>query len=149
MSRPYFAYGSNIDRAQMRARCPGALFAGVARLPGHRFTVNRHGYATVVPDAASEVYGVLWRINEAGERALDRYEGVAEGLYRKTAADVELLGRAPARVDGALIYVAVDARPGRPRASYLELILAAARQHGFPRDYVRRLERWAARGRPA
>ncbi|WP_228565258.1 gamma-glutamylcyclotransferase family protein [Myxococcus sp. AB036A] len=30
-----FAYGSNLDRAQMRARCPNATVEARATLPGH------------------------------------------------------------------------------------------------------------------
>ncbi len=32
----YFAYGSNLSEAQMRARCPGARPAGRAALHGYR-----------------------------------------------------------------------------------------------------------------
>lgn len=47
-TRRYFAYGSNMDRQQMRGRCPGAVLLGTARLPGYRFIINRAGVASVV-----------------------------------------------------------------------------------------------------
>lgn len=36
MSRFYFAYGSNLDAAQMERRCPGSQYRGKAFLPKHR-----------------------------------------------------------------------------------------------------------------
>jgi hypothetical protein len=32
----YFAYGSNLDPAQMARRCPGATLVGPAQLANHR-----------------------------------------------------------------------------------------------------------------
>ena len=46
----YFAYGSNMDEAAMRARCPKSRAVGLARLARHRFALMADGYATVVRD---------------------------------------------------------------------------------------------------
>lgn len=40
-NRFYFAYGSNMDRAQMSQKCSGAVFVGIAKLAGHRFIINK------------------------------------------------------------------------------------------------------------
>ncbi|MGH7700028.1 MAG: gamma-glutamylcyclotransferase family protein [Gemmatimonadales bacterium] len=137
MADRYFAYGSNMSRAQMAVRCPGAAVVDRAVLGGHRFVINRRGVATVVPDAAAAVHGVLWTIGPEDERALDRYEGVAEGLYRRERCRVTAGGRP---VD-ALVYVAAEVAAGVPRAGYLELIVQAAEAHGLPAEYVRELGR--------
>jgi gamma-glutamylcyclotransferase (GGCT)/AIG2-like uncharacterized protein YtfP len=134
-----FAYGSNMDRGAMSLRCPGAEPGEPAVLDGYRFWINRVGYASVVPDPDSKVYGVLWTVGAEEEVALDEYEEIDAGLYVKQQ-HVVTTNRA-GRVE-ALVYAATDSRPGRPAKDYLEGILEAAKQHGFPRGYLRELEGW-------
>ncbi len=135
-----FAYGSNMDPEQMARRCVSAVLDGVAELPAHRFVVTRDGYGSVAPEPAGTVHGVVWRLAEADERALDEYEGVPEGLYRK---EVKLVypprHGTPVEV---LIYVACEGAPGTPRPGYMETVVGAARRHGFPAAYVGELARW-------
>lgn len=135
----YFSYGSNMDAAEMRQRCPDAVLQGIAVLPDHRLMITADGFATIVPDHGRRVMGALWTLTESDERALDVYEDIASGFYRRNFITVE------ARGDGvrALVYVASSDRPGKPRSGYLELILSAARALGLPADYVAELERAA------
>ena len=135
----YFAYGSNMDLAQMSDRCERSATIGVATLPSHRFIINTRGVATVVPDPASAVRGLLWRITGDDERALDRYEGVAKGLYRKES--MEVIGPDGTKV-GALLYVATDSTPGSAKPGYMEKIVAAAEACGLPKAYVDQLRPW-------
>jgi hypothetical protein len=65
----YFAYGSNMDLAQMSNRCERAATVSAAKLPSHRFIINSRGVATIVPDPSSTVQGLLWRITKADERS--------------------------------------------------------------------------------
>ena len=58
----YFAYGSNMDRAAMAARCPASKALGSARLARHRFIVTSDSYASVVRDPRRTVWGLLWDI---------------------------------------------------------------------------------------
>ncbi|MBV8664121.1 MAG: gamma-glutamylcyclotransferase, partial [Hyphomicrobiales bacterium] len=80
-----FAYGSNMDAAAMASRCPRSRPLGLARLMRHRLAIMREGWLTATRDANGTVEGVLWDIALADMRALDRYEGVGEGLYVKAA----------------------------------------------------------------
>ena len=41
LTQTYFAYGSNLDAAQMRARCPSAKLLGAAILDGYRLRLRR------------------------------------------------------------------------------------------------------------
>ena len=43
----------------------------------------REGWLTAVRDPRSAVHGVLWDLALADVAALDRYEGVPQGLYAK------------------------------------------------------------------
>lgn len=144
----YFAYGSNMHVGQMADRCPGARAVGPATLPGYRLAYTFEsrlwggGVATVVPDDADEVHGVLWEVDEGHVAALDRYEGVAQGIYRREEIDVVAAG-APAR---ALIYIANTEGWRRPSRRYVDALVAAALHHGLPDEYVRRLR--AGRERP-
>ena len=143
--RCYFAYGSNMSVAEMQWRCPGALLLETARLDAHRFVINARGVATVTPDPAGAVYGVLWQITVDHEEALDLYEGVRLGFYKKRTKGVMNL---EGRQTKALIYTATDSTPGRPRDGYLEEILSAAKGHGFPSSYIKELEKWLRAGAP-
>jgi hypothetical protein len=145
MATTYFAYGTNMSRAQMAYRCPGAAVVCGAVLRHHRFHINRQGVATVAPDPAAEVHGVLWMITDEDERALDRYEGVADGLYGKERQRVHLLvGSTPEVMEAveALIYVARDPARGVPKTGYLEQVIAGAESHGLPPEYVAEIRAW-------
>ena len=140
MATAYFAYGSNLSSVEMTRRCPGASLVGVAILPRHRFAIARAGYATVVSDDWSLVHGVVWLITDRDEAALDRYEGLAEGLYRKERRWVELVAEPQRTPVQATLYVATEGQPGRPRSGYLERVIAAARAQGLPDAYLAELE---------
>ncbi len=139
----YFAYGSNMDRAAMRHRCPGARLIGAALLDDHRFFIALCGYASVRSEAGAQVLGLLWDLRDADEAALDDYEDVGGGLYAKEVRDITVPAAAgpPARLK-ALLYRVRNAKPGHPLPGYLEAILAEARDLGFPEAYLMDLARW-------
>ena len=124
----YFAYGSNMDAVAMAKRCPRSLAIGPARLMRHRLAIMREGWLTAVRDPRATVHGVLWNLALSDMPALDRYEGVASGLYSK-ALQAVATETAPKR---ALIYFGANAGPGHPPPGYIEAIVAAARQWGLP-----------------
>lgn len=134
----YFAYGANMDAAAMATRCPKAKFMGRARLPRHRLALMAEGYLTIVRDPSAMVQGALYDLALSDVPPLDRYEGVAQGLYAKIAQAVLREGASPVR---ALIYVGKGkgGAPGRPPAGYLEGVEQAARDIGLPDLYVAQL----------
>jgi hypothetical protein len=135
----YFAYGANIDRDAMAGRCPRSRPLGVARLMRHRLAVMREGWLTIVRDPSARVHGVLWDLALADIAALDRFEGVREGLYVKTIQPV-VAANGPKR---ALIYIGANAGPGKAREAYLRGILNAAHAWVLPREAIEALERLA------
>lgn len=140
MSRQlYFAYGSNMDVGQLIQRCPAATLGRVSELPGHRLLINSRGVATVVADPSRVVMGLLWLLTAPDVVALDRSEGVAKGLYRKAYYLVD----SGAGTSEALVYVATDSVPGKPRPGYLEKILAAAALIELPLTYIAELRQLA------
>lgn len=135
----YFAYGSNMDEAAMRARCPRSRRIGLARLPRHAFALMADGYATVVRHPQDEVHGVLYDLALSDVPALDRYEAVVQGLYAKIMQAVLPANGAARR---ALVYVGAGAASATPKLipGYMQGIVATARAAGLPAHYVKGLE---------
>jgi hypothetical protein len=135
----YFAYGSNMHRAAMQARCPAARVVGPALLDGYRFFVGIDGWGSVKPAPGSKVHGLLWKLTPRDIAALHAYELLHAGLY-----DVRHLGvRKGARRVTAMIYLLRRKAAGRPKPGYVEMIAAAARGLKLPEPYIRSVERWS------
>lgn len=135
----YFAYGANMCREGMGMRCPQACEIGSAVLHGHRFLIMTDGYASVAPAAGESVHGVLWRLTPRDLGALDIFENLQGGLYRRAARPV-MAGSARRR---ALVYIGHTAREGRPKPGYMDVVLAAARDWNLPPHYIASLRRLA------
>ena len=135
----HFAYGSNMSRPHMRARCPGATARGPATLAGWRFVINPDGYGSIAPQPGDTVHGVLWQLDARDLAAVNAYENVAGGLYVRRMLPVLHAGRrAP-----ALTYIAVRQGEGTPRPGYIAIVVAAAHDWGLPESYIRSLMRWS------
>ena len=141
----YFAYGSNMDRAAMRKRCPTARALGPAVLHGWRFMIMTSGYGSIAPRAGACVHGVLWRLAPRDLAALNAYEALDSGLYRRRMLTV----LAERRRRRALVFVGRRHGEGRPRPGYMGLVVAAARGWNLPARYVRALARWSPSALPA
>ena len=138
----HFAYGTNMSRALMGSRCPTARALGPAMLEGYRFIITRDGYASVIPASGATVHGVLWRLKPRDLAALNAYESLATGLYRRRMLPVRCGGtRTP-----ALVYIGRGRTRGRPRPGHLSVIIAAARGWQLPDAYVRSIEQWSPSG---
>jgi hypothetical protein len=138
----HFSYGSNMHRALMAARCPGASALGVARLAGWRFIINVDGVGSIAPRAGAFALGVLWRLTPRDLAAVNAYENLDAGLYLRRTLAVEFEGhRVP-----ALVYLARRRREGRARPGYVTLVVEAARSWQLPEPYVQSLQRWSPSG---
>jgi len=134
----YAAYGSNMDPAQMALRCPHSPQRGTGWLEGWRLTFGgadigwEGAMATVVEESGARVFVVLYEVSEQDERALDSWDGVTLGYYRKIKVRVEAL-------DGDLLtwlYVLDAYEGGLPSARYIGILADAAEKAGAPADYV-------------
>ena len=134
----YFAYGSNMSRAQMRSRAGEILEERPGRLENYELLFNkkaRGGSATanIRPATGKGVEGVLYKIHESAFRSLDRYEGVPEHYRRIEVNVTDREGRKVA----AQAYIATKVEKGlRPASHYLQVILDGAAEHGLPADYI-------------
>ncbi len=136
----YFAYGSNLDPRQMALRCPGSRAKGTAALKGWRFLINERGYATIEKAPTAEVHGQLWILTPEDEAALDEYESVDEGNYRKEVLKVH---QGDVEVD-SMVYIDHRLKPGKPQPSYLQGILYGAAHFELPGDYQEKLASWTS-----
>ena len=138
----YFAYGANMCRdvfVRRRRIVPGS--AEPAWLPEHQLVFALRGipwlepaFATVVPAPGEVVHGVLYAIEEADMRRLDRRES---SRYARR----DMIVRTGGGEFHAQLYVARHPTPGlRPSRRYRDLLLRGARDHGLPEAWVRRLE---------
>jgi len=135
----YFAYGSNMNRAAMQRRCPGARAIGPAVLDNFRFFIGIDGWGSVKLKPGATVHGVLWRLSPRDIAALHAYELLHKGLYEVRHLPVRL---GPRRVT-AMIYLLRRRSVGRPKPGYVEMIASAARAWKLPERYIRSVERWS------
>ena len=77
----YFAYGSNLNRKQMKQRCPDAKAKVSATLHHYRlifcgWSRSFHGgTASIIAQRGQRTLGGVYEISDACVRKLDRYEG--------------------------------------------------------------------------
>lgn len=132
-----------MDPAHVARHAPGAVRMGTAVLPGFGIRIVGKGYGDLVAEPGSAVHGVLWDLSPGDEAALDEFEGVPAGWYRKEHQTVR---DAAGREVRAMLYRAVDTRPGVPVPGYLENIIESATSLQFPVDYVESLRRLLSAG---
>jgi cation transport regulator ChaC len=143
----YFAYGSNLDPGTFlgrRGMQPLATRIGVLHDFELRFDLpvgpGERGVANVAPRPGDHVWGAIYQLTHGGAEQLDRTEGVDKGVYRRLMVVV----RTPETAEiAAFTYRSEISRPERkPSRRYLGLLIAGAREHGLPAEYVERLRSW-------
>jgi gamma-glutamylcyclotransferase len=144
---PYFAYGSNLDRAQMRERCPDASTIGRAMLAGYRIAFagssrrwDGGAVATLLPARGQNVSGVLYRLSPESFAKLDRLEGHPDVYIRVRVSVVDEHGRRR----HAQAYCLPPLDEAMPATKYLRKIIRAYERHGFNlRPLIEAVERAA------
>ncbi|MDC7784782.1 gamma-glutamylcyclotransferase [Rhodoplanes sp. TEM] len=125
----YVAYGSNLNKEQMARRCPLAKPIAHFTLPDARLVFR--GVADVERSEGDEVECGLWEITKACERALDRYEGVSSGLYRKEYLKLAVTRDGKRKARRALIYLMNSDHYDMPSAYYLGVIRKGYKDFGI------------------
>jgi hypothetical protein len=139
----YFAYGSNMNWEQMQCRCPSAQFVCVGRLPDYRFAIARHsqlrkcGTANIFPEQGSEVWGIVYDVNDRDLIILDSFE---DG-YRREQILVHPANDGNQPLE-SLVYIAPkEDAPPPPNAEYKRLMLEGAHHWRLPEEYRFMLEK--------
>ena len=129
----YFAFGSNLNIAQMRRRCPSARLASFAVLEGYRLSFTGRsaswggGVATVIFDDETRTPGVLFSISMDDLVALDAYEGFPFTYLRIKVRVRDDRGR----FRSAWTYKHRSTREVWPSSRYLGVIHDAYKFFGF------------------
>ncbi|PWB45985.1 MAG: hypothetical protein C3F12_07915 [Candidatus Methylomirabilota bacterium] len=139
----YFAYGSNMERFQLKRLCPKAKFVAAVVLADYELAFSGNspmwggGIADIRERLGKTVEGVVWEISEAERKVLDEYEGYPALYLHK---EVQVRNRA-GKVITAFAYIM--ANPGRemaPSKRYKQLLISGAEEHGLSDEYIEFLE---------
>lgn len=142
----YFAYGSNMNLAQMKSRCPGATKIGNGRLNGYEIFFPRKsssregkGVASICEKEGTYIEGVLFELTITDWNNLDRFEGVQNSYIRKLVTismndGIEIV---------AETYIAnpMEGSPFKPSKLYMDLIIHGAEENGLSKDYIEKLKK--------
>lgn len=120
-SKLYVAYGSNLNKEQMKYRCPSARFVGTSMITGYelQFKGYPHGaFATITPKTDASVPVAVWEITKMDEERLDRYEGFPNHYFKQNIS--VMLGDAEV---SAMVYI-MDLKQefGIPTKNYYEAV---------------------------
>lgn len=129
--------------ARLRERVPSARAIGPARLARHtlrwqKASIDGSGKCDVVTTGSDsdEVWGVLFEFDGSEKSALDRAEGLGKG-YAAKSIDVFA---ASGMVAAMTYYATITKSSLKPYHWYKALVVAGAREHGLPEDYVAAIE---------
>ncbi|MBT4710108.1 MAG: gamma-glutamylcyclotransferase [Alphaproteobacteria bacterium] len=136
----YFAFGSNMLTERLRARCPSAHPIGKGYAEGYRVRFSKRsedgsGKATLVRASGHNAFGVLFTIAAPDVVALDKAEGT--GYLRDDLFEITQFP-----LGHSLTAATYHARPKamddglQPYDWYQDLVVAGARQHALPGDYI-------------
>lgn len=160
----YFSYGSNMDPAQLRSRCPSALLLGPATLPDYQlaFTLFSQTRQCGCPDirrcdaapassashlvqqsadcglpilTPSSVHGALYSLSDADLLRLDDYEGVSRQKYHRLTVSVLDSSGTPVPAETyAVLHKSPDFQ--KPSRAFLAQLTTAAAQLSVPPAYL-------------
>jgi gamma-glutamylcyclotransferase (GGCT)/AIG2-like uncharacterized protein YtfP len=142
----YFAYGSNLNLSQMKARCPGAKKIGIGRLHGYELCFPRKslsrqgkGVASICEEPGAFVDGVLFQLTNSDWNRLDEYEGVPDSYTRKLVT----ISMNDGKEAVAETYIAntMEGSPFKPSKAYLDLIIHGAQENGLSVHYIEKLKK--------
>jgi gamma-glutamylcyclotransferase len=125
----YFGYGSNMSLSQMASRCPKSEFLGLGRLLAYDWIINEKRYANIVEitpsrpakdPGFSEVWGLVYKLQESDEQSLDRYEGVPFSYSKVDSLSIDFWPAKPAGNTEKTIDVTIPPRQVE-MLSYIDL----------------------------
>lgn len=141
----YLAYGSNLHPLRLAARVHSARVIGIVEMPGyllafHKRSTDDSGKCLIYTEQGqhNKMYGVLYEFNGQEKADLDNAEGKGSG-YCEQLVQFPLNGETYT----PFVYVAQSTHIDSslvPYHWYKDLVLAGARYHGFPAEYIESIE---------
>lgn len=137
MERLYVAYGSNLNKHQMKYRCPDAKAISTGYLKNWEliFRGSKTGfYATIRRHPGKYVPVVIWSISSLDEKHLDIYEGYPT-FYQKQNVYVTLHDNSKIK---AMVYIMrKDTRAGIPSERYVQTIYEGYKDFNLDMRFLR------------
>ena len=130
----YFAYASNLNRKQMRERCPDSKPMFLTTL--HNYTLVfagwsrqwRGGTASIKSFRGERIIGAVYEVSERDLRRLDRYEGCPGNCNRLKVTVFDEDGR---RVEAVTYIKSGQLEETPPSKEYLAVIQQGYRDWGI------------------
>lgn len=139
----YFAYGSNMSSARLRARTPSARAFAIGKIAGYRLVFHKRSNGSAKADAFftgnefDKVWGVVFQIDKREKGELDKAEGLHYGYEQKFVSVETETGNVT-----AVMYYATDVDPKLlPYSWYVRHAVVGAREHSLPEEYIKAIER--------
>jgi len=146
----YFAYGSNMNWAQMRERCPSAQYIRNACLRDHRLAFTRFsktwngGVADAMAAGGCKLWGVVYDISDEDITNLDKTEGYRtdrlKNAYWRRLCTVFQNEENEGALSVSAYFAEREADFIMPSAAYINRILTGARHWRLPENYIREIE---------
>jgi gamma-glutamylcyclotransferase (GGCT)/AIG2-like uncharacterized protein YtfP len=133
----YFAYGSNLNKEQMKERCHDSIEVGSIILSGYQLLFRSHrgseqGYLTIEKEDKAKVPIGIYLISEDDENKLDGFEGVNSQDYKKERIAIKYKDN----YIGGLIYIMNNGKKCKPNDEYYNKVNIGYNQWNFDISYL-------------
>ena len=133
----YFAFGSNLNRKQMKRRCSDSKYVGCYTLKNYKLSFRTNNYSGGVIDGGvadiekkkkSRVLGAIYKISKKDEKKLDIYEDFPS-LYIKKY--FKIYGKKV-----MFYYMPKKTKHVSPSRRYLNIIIQGYKDCGYRDSYI-------------
>ncbi len=133
----YFAFGSNLNRKQMKRRCRDSKYVGCYTLKNYKLSFRTNNYSGGVMDGGvadvekkknNKVLGAIYKISKKDEKKLDIYEDFPT-LYIKKY--FKIYGKKV-----MFYYMPKKTKHVLPSKRYLNIIIRGYKDCGYKDTYI-------------
>jgi gamma-glutamylcyclotransferase (GGCT)/AIG2-like uncharacterized protein YtfP len=137
----YFAYGSNMYTKRLQSRVPSARVVTPVSLPDYKLFFHKRGTdgsgkGDIKKRDDSVVYGIIYEIKAEEKVVLDRIEGSG---YEDVTIQIPIENQSIE----VFSYLAKENHIDQslhPYSWYKQLVLAGAKEHSLPQEYVKEIQ---------
>ena len=125
----YFAFGSNLNRKQIKRRCKNSRFISRHILKNYQLVFrSKYGAADIQRKKGSSVLGAIYDINKADEKKLDAYEEFPKVYVKKY---FKIWGKKV-----MFYYMSSKTKQTEPSRRYLNSIIQGYKDCGYKNSHV-------------
>ena len=125
----YFAFGSNLNRKQIKRRCKNSRFISRHILKNYQLVFrSKYGAADIQRKKGSSVLGAIYDINKTDEKKLDVYEEFPTMYMKKY---FKILGKKV-----MFYYMSSKTKQTKPSRRYLSSIIQGYKDCGYQDSHV-------------